>query len=618
MQKQETIQPLKQGQLQIHSQNILPIIKKWLYSEKDIFVRELVSNACDAIQKVTILQSRGEITNTEERRIDITQDAQAKTLTFSDTGIGMTAAETEKYLAQIAFSGAEEFIKAYQAQDPFIGHFGLGFYSAYMVADRVQVNTRSHQGDETGVVWTSDGISGYEICAAPKEKPGTDVVLYVSDENEEYLDEKRLKAILQRNCSFLPYPIYLNGQRINEHEPLWLKNPSECTKEEYLAFFKALYPFEAEPLFWVHIRVDYPFQLRGILYFPSLNRETNIKKNQVKLFCNRVFVSDDCKDILPEYLSILQGAIDSPDIPLNVSRSYLQVDKNVRQLSDHIVKKVADALCTLYKQDRTHFFECWKDCELIVKFGILHDEKFYAKVKEILVWKTLSQKWLTTEEYIEMHRSKAEGVVFYTTSPQVNDLTKLYAARDIEIVEALGYLDHAVISFLERQLKNVRFTRIDAAENAHILDASKEKTILDESGRTEAAKIADFIRTTLQKPGCDTITIDAKSLASDTIPAVLILSEEGRRFREYLQHQGKDAPSSFPISSTFIANTNSPLINAIYALRLEQPELASDLVQKVYALTRLSQHEMSASEIGDFTKECTQMFEKLTSLILKK
>ncbi|MBS0649908.1 MAG: molecular chaperone HtpG, partial [Verrucomicrobia bacterium] len=370
---------MAQGTLKIHTENILPIIKKWLYSDKDIFVRELVSNACDAMQKCKVLREHNQIEALDDEfRIDIVIDKEKRTLTISDTGIGMTADEVEKYIAQIAFSGAEEFLGKYKTQnekDQIIGHFGLGFYSAYMVAEKVTIDTLSYQNNSTPVFWSCDGSSEYQIDAGARSKRGTDIILHIDKDNEEFLEEAKIRSILQQYCAFLPFPIHLNGTHLNSKQPLWIKPANECTEQEYLDFYHALYPMDPDPIFWIHLNVDYPFNLKGILYFPKITRRFDWNHSLIKLFCNRVFVSDNCKDLIPDYLMVLRGAIDSPDIPLNVSRSYLQMDRTVRQLSSHIAKKVTDRLSSLYTTDRAKFLEAWPDIEMIIKLGILQDEK---------------------------------------------------------------------------------------------------------------------------------------------------------------------------------------------------------------------------------------------------
>lgn len=594
---------MKKGQLQIHSQNILPIIKKWLYSEKEIFLRELVSNACDAILKRSILQNQ----DLKEARIDITVDAACRTLTISDTGIGMLGDETEKYLAQIAFSGAEEFIKAYQTNDAFIGHFGLGFYSAYMVADTVQVRTLSCQEGATAVLWSCDGSSEYELQDDARSSIGTDIILHINEENEEFLEEPQILDLLKRFCLFLPYPIYLNGTLINNKAPLWLKSPASCSKQEYIDFYKSLYPFEEEPLFWVHLNVDYPFHVKGILYFPRMKKEIDLQKNHVKLFSNRVFVSEDCKDILPDYLTILKGTIDSPDIPLNVSRSYLQVDKTVKQLASHISKKVADTLHTLYKTDRERFYEVWADCELIVKLGLLNDEKFAKTAKEFLAWKTTKDAWVHITEYLENNGSKAKDTIFYVNEEQAaSPLLELYEKQGIDVLIAKAPLDSAVMSQLERDIQPAQFKRIDALAGDSIIDASKEKTLLDADGRTESAKIADFVRNSIT-PG---VAVEAKSLAAVELSGFITLKEEERRLRDYLARMSAEKPETFA-KTTFVVNTNSPVVNSLYQMKNSHPELAKMMTQQLYDLALLSQKEMDMTQLKEFIARSNALLEKV-------
>ena len=503
--------------LSIHSENILPIIKRWLYSDKDIFSRELVSNACDAIHKMKILSDQGLANaNEDEFKIEIKIDKEKKTLTFTDTGIGMTAEEVEKYIAQIAFSSAEEFLEKYKSEkesDQIIGHFGLGFYSAYMVAEKVEIQTLSYKEGSKPVFWSCDGSSEYTISEGSKQTRGTEITLFINDDNEEFLEEPRLSKTLEHYCAFLPYPIFLGEKRINTHFPLWIKAPSECTEQDYLEFYRYLYPMQEDPLFWVHLNVDYPFHLKGILYFPKLRQDFDLKKNAVKLYCNRVFVSDDCKDVVPNYLAVLQGIIDSPDIPLNVSRSYLQMDKTVRQLGSHISKKVSDSLTTLYKTDRERFIKCWQDVSLIVKMGVLEDEKFYERVKPILIWKIVDGDWTTVEDYLERNRTKTNDKILYTRDEkQLSHIQSIYKEKNIEILCANSPVDTYLISNLERKITPAKFQRIDGGIDENLLDKSREKSVLDAEGKTEASRLADFIRSKLSDKQ---IEVEAKSLATD-------------------------------------------------------------------------------------------------------
>jgi len=609
--------------LEIHSENILPIIKRWLYSDKDIFVRELVSNACDAIYKVKILRDQGLVeAKDEDFKIEIKIDKENRTLTFSDNGIGMDAEEVQKYIAQIAFSGAEEFMDKYKSnneKDQIIGHFGLGFYSAYMVAQTVEINTLSYKADAEPVQWICDGSSEYTIEKGSRETRGTTITLFIDKESDEYLEESRIRDILKHYCSFLPYPVYLGDTLINSQQPLWTKPASECTTQDYLDFYRYLYPREEEPLFWVHLNVDYPFHMKGILYFPKMQRNFDIDKATIKLYCNRVFVSDNCKDVIPNYLMALRGVIDSPDIPLNVSRSYLQMDRTVRQLSTHISKKVSDSLSTLYRNERERFIASWNDVSIVVKLGILEDEKFYERVKEFLIWKDTDGNWTTIEEYLERNRSKTKDKVFYTReADHAAHFLDMYRKQGIEVLCTDGRIDPYLMEHIERKLGTTTFQRIDAHIDENIVDKNKEKTILDASGKTEASHLADFIRSKLDD---ESIAVEAKSLASDTLPGFIMIDENQRRMRDYLMSlDPKDAASKMKhlTQRTFVVNTNNPLMNAIQQLSVSDEELAKDLVKQTYELSLLSQREMDPETLNEFIHRNNRVLEKLTLLATKK
>lgn len=613
---------MEKGTLEIHSENILPIIKKWLYSDRDIFVRELVSNACDAIRKTRILRDEGEVeVRDEDFRIDVRIDKEAKTLKFIDNGIGMDTEEVKKYISQIAFSGAEEFLSKYKSQheeDQIIGHFGLGFYSSYMVADMVEVNTLSYKKGAQPVLWRCDGSSDYEFGPGTKETRGTEITLFVGKEHEECLDSDYIRKILRHFCSFLPYPIFLDDQRINEHYPLWIKPPSECTQEEYLKFYHELYPMEEDPLFWVHLNVDYPFNLKGILYFPKIKKDFDPNKSSVSLYCNRVFVSDNCKDIVPNFLMMLKGVIDSPDIPLNVSRSYLQTDKTVRQLSGHIAKKVTDSLSSLYKNDRERFIKAWQDVSVVVKLGILEDDKFYEKAKEFLVWKDTDQQWTTLQDYLERNREKIQDKILYTIDEKhAGHILQIYRDKGIEILCANSPLDAYLIQFLENKMRPVAFQRIDAEIHENLVDKEREKTLLDSQGKTEAAKLAEFIQ------GCladDSIEVEAKSLTSDGLPGFVLMDENQRRMRDYflrLDPSEREQNMSLFGKRKFIVNTNSGLMDSIKKLDSTKPELAKELAREVYELTLLSQREMEPHSLQDFVNRSNRLLEALTAEVLK-
>lgn len=585
-----------QKNLQIHTENILPIIKKWLYSDKDIFIRELVCNACDALLKLKLLHTN----NTIEPRIDIHIDTANKTLTFTDTGIGMTADEVEKYIAQIAFSGAEEFMNKYtnsSEKDHIIGHFGLGFYSAYMVSSKVDLETLSYQENATAALWSCDGSTTYTLTESSRTQIGTSITLHLDAESHEYIDPAKIRSILQKYCAYLPFPIYLEGARINDKDPLWLKSPNDCTENDYLEFYRSLYPMDPDPLFWIHLNVDYPFTLQGILYFPKIHRRFDWNQNNIKLFCNRVFVSDSCKEIIPDYLMCLKGALDSPNIPLNVSRSTLQMDRTVRQLSTHISKKITDRLSQLYDTEKETFYTIWPDVELTVKLGILQDDKFYDRARPFLIWKTLSGTWTTLEGKTDK--------IFYIQDEKVNTpLLDLYTQKGIDILLATHPVDTPLLNYLEDKLRPATFQRIDGAIDPALLDTSREKTLLDPEGKTEAGRIADYIRSCLQIP------VEAKSLASDTLPAFLVVDEDMRRMRDSLQLSGQSLPLGD--KRTFVVNTNSPLISSLYALKDKNPTLAEKAIQHLYDLSLLGQKELSPQDLPSFlTRAHTLLSETL-------
>lgn len=594
---------MTEGTLKINTEKLLPIIKKWLYSEKDIFVRELVSNACDAMSKLKILRDRGETDfEDQELKIEITLDKEKKTLTITDTGIGMSAEEVETYIAQLAFSGAEDFLSKYETQneqDQVIGHFGLGFYSAYMVASEVEIETLSYRDGATAAHWSCDGTSRYTLDTGSKTSRGTCITLHLED--EEFADENKLEEILRRYCGFLPYPIYLGQTHINHEAPLYLKAPSDCTEKEYLEFYRKLHPFEPDPIFWVHLNIDYPFHLKGILYFPQIDSRFDFQKCPVQLFCNRVFVSDNCRDLIPDYLSVMRGAIDSPDIPLNVSRSYLQMDKTVRSLSSHISKKVADRLSSLYQTDREKFIRNFANVETILKLGIMQDEKFYERVKSFLIWENLEGEWTTLEEYLERHPEK----IYYTQDTHAPALS-LYKEKKIEVVIAKGPLDTPLMNFLEHKLTPAKFQRVDGAIDPAILDASREKSLLDADGRPQSANIADFVKSAL---GIDGLEVEAKSLASDTLHALVTIDEQTRRLRETLALSSKEMPKELGQKHTFVVNTNSALIQTI--TEQSDPELAKAVLTHLYQLSLLSQKELSAQELPGFIQQSTRVIEKL-------
>ena len=606
-----------QGTLKINSENILPIIKKWLYSDKDIFLRELISNATDAIQKLQILSAHEGLEIDEKSfQIDIKLDKEAKTLTISDTGLGMSAEEIEKYITEVAFSGAQEFIdhyKDHEKSEQIIGHFGLGFYSAFMVSSDVEIHSKSYKEDAKAAHWKCDGSTSYDLEEGTRENRGTDIILHIND--PEYLEEAKLKSILSTYCSFLPFPIFLGTEQINKDEPLWLKMPSECTDEEYLAFHRKLYPTEVDPIFWLHLNVDHPFHLKGILYFPKVTPRFDFQKSNIKLFSNRVYVSDNLKELFPDFLTVLRGAIDSSDIPLNVSRSYLQMDSTVKKLGSHITKKIADRLTSLYNLEKEKFEEFWPDMETIIKLGILHDEKFYDRIKNLIIWKNLDNSWTTVEAYQERHKEEYKGKVFYTThESEESGFLSMYKEGGVEVLYGGGPLDNALFNFLESKL-GARFQRTDGGIDDVIIDKDRERTLLNSEGKSESSEIAEFFKKNL---GEDALEIEAKSLTTDNIPGFVMIDEQTRRMRDYLTMTQKELPHGIFGKHTFIVNTNSPLVHALLALKNKEPELTKELTRHIYDLSLLAQKELHPEKITSFAQATNSILAKLTVLANKE
>lgn len=593
--------------LDIHSKNILPIIKQWLYSDREIFLRELVSNATDACQKMNIISQEKETFT-----IKITPNKEKKTLTISDNGIGMDKEEVIKYIAQIAYSSAEEFVEKYEgAKEAIIGHFGLGFYSAFMVADQVVLDTLSYKPGARSVRWSSDGSSEYTLEEGEQKTRGTTITLHIADGDEEYLEEAKLRELLEKHSAFLPFPIFLNDTQINTHEPLWIRPPSQCEDKDYIDFYRYLYPFSEDPLFWIHLNVDYPFNLKGILYFPKLKKDFDPKKHTVKLFCNRVFVSDSCKDVLPNYLMALQGVIDSPDIPLNVSRSTLQMDKTVRQLASHISKKVSDSLSTLYKTDKEKYLTAWKDISLFLKVGVLEDEKFYERTKELLLWKSDSGAWMTAEDYLEKNREKTKDAILYVRDEKpLSHFHDIYKEKGIDILFCKDPIDPYLFQFLEGKLAPAKFQRLDSRVDEHVIDATREKKILDSEGKTEAGRLAELIKSNLSD---ENVEVEAKSLVKDALPGFVVMNENERRMRDWLETMEPEKDARAFGKKTFIVNTNNPLVAAISKLQAKDASLAKELSHAIYDISLLSQREMSPKDLNGYIERSLKVLEDLAT-----
>ncbi len=622
----------KQGNIQIASENMMPIIKKWLYSDKDIFIREIVANAADAITKFKKLADMGECAADEGGyRIDVRVDKDAKTLTVEDNGIGMTEEEVEKYITQIAFSGAADFLSKYEKAggEGIIGHFGLGFYSAYMVSENIEIFTKSYKEGAPAVHWESDGESTYTIEECDRTARGTKIVMHIAKEEKEFLEQSIIRSLLEKYCAFMPYNIYLDAsgkedeKPVNDTQPLYLKNPKDCTDEEYLDFYRKVFHDYHDPLFWIHLNMDYPFRLKGILYFPKVKSKVELERGKVKLYCNQVFIADNIKEVIPEYLLLLNGVIDCPDIPLNVSRSFLQNDRQVQKISKHIVKKVSDKLTGLYKTDREKYEKCWADLSVFIKVGCLKDEDFYAKVKDIVIFKDLDGKYKNLEDFrkeqlpaeeqaAEQEAPSAEAgeesgkkenadkpVTVYYVSDEVGQAqyVSMFRAAGLNAIVCDSFVDPHYISYIEyKESGKFRFLRIDADVDA----ALKAENSADE----EADKaLADAFSKSLAVEG---VTVKVERLKAQDVPAVINVAEFARRFGEmnaFYGMEGADADRDM----TLVLNAANPVVQAFLSLDEEKKTFVA---KQVYYLAKLSYKKLSPDEMKDFSANSVQLLGK--------
>lgn len=604
---------MQKGNIRVQTENIFPIIKKFLYSEHDIFLRELVSNAVDATQKLKTLSSIGEAKgDLGELRIDIKIDAEKKTLTISDKGIGMTAEEVDKYLNQVAFSGAEEFLQKYKGQNEnnIIGHFGLGFYSSFMVSDKVEVITRSFKEGASGVKWECDGSPEFSLEETAKDERGTDIVLYLNEESREFLESFKVKSILEKFCRFLPVPIFFEDKQINNPAPAWTRKPAELTTEDYQNFYKELYPFNEPPLFWIHLNVDYPFNLTGILYFPKIKQSYEIQKDKIQLYSNQVFVTDEVKDIVPEFLMLLQGVIDSPDIPLNVSRSYLQGDPNVRKINTHITKKVADKLDEIFNTDRKAFEEKWESLGLFVKYGMMTDDKFLDKANKFLVMEDSREpgKFFTIDEYktaTEALQKNKDGkqVIIYTTNPVQQDAyIQAATAKGYKVVKMETLVDAAFINSMEMKWENVQFTRVDADIADNLVDKNDNaESVLS---KEESDKLKGLFE---QQKSALHITVEVKGLSTDVPPVVATRPEMMRRMKDMGAIGGGMAAfyATMPDEVTLTVNGNHPIYKSI----LTENDLVKQekQVRNLADLALLSQDLLKGNDLTGFINRSVEL-----------
>ena len=626
---------IRKGGISVETQNIFPVIKKWLYSDKDIFVRELVSNGCDAVTKHKRLVSLGETeSDGENYRIDVVLDTELGTLTFSDNGIGMNEEEIDKYINQIALSGALDFIQKYEGESEdagkgIIGHFGLGFYSAFMIADKVEIISKSYH-DEKSVHWKGADDGSFEMTDGDREKRGTDIILHINDDEKEYATEGKIREILDKFCSFMPVEIYYSvlpekeeevkeGEEpeekeapkpINDTTPLWLKKPSECTEEEYKDFYRKVFLDYKEPLFWVHISADYPLNFKGILYFPKLENEFGSYEGQVKLYYNQVFVADNIKEVIPEYMFLLKGVLDCPELPLNVSRSYLQSNGYVNKISAHIVKKVSDKLCSLFNNDREKFEGFWDDVKPFAEYGCIRDEKFYSKVKNVMLYKTTDGKFVTLKEYTE--NENIDKTVYYTDDKvRQSKYIGMFSQQNVPVVEFDKMIDVQFVSFAESKLmsedgdlKDTKFVRVDSGA----FDILKNSDAKADDGKNE--KLSEFFKTTLDKG--DSLKISCEALKDDTVPAVLTLSEQSRRFADMMKMYGGGA-MGMPTEETLVLNTSNALVEKLYSRLDSGADEATNqkLALQIYSLALFAQRPLEAEELAAFISRSTELLSNL-------
>lgn len=620
----------QQGNISIHAQNIMPIIKRWLYSDKDIFIREMVSNGCDAITKQKMLSPGAE----EDWRVTVTLDAEKGELTFSDNGIGMTAEEVEKYINQVAFSGAEEFLKNYEGDEKggIIGHFGLGFYSAFMVADRVTIETLSGTEGASPVRWTSEDGMAFTMEDGSRTQRGTDVILHISEEEKEFLEEYRVREVLKRYCGFMATPVYFDvvkkeepareGQEgekaaenkepkgpelINDTPALWLKAPKDCTDEEYKKFYRDVFHTFDDPLFYVHLNVDYPFNLKGILYFPKLTNDFGTREGEIKLFSGQVFVADNIKEVIPEFLMLLKGVIDCPDLPLNVSRSFLQNDGYVKKLSAYITRKVADKLTGLFNSERDNYQKYWDDIHPFVKYGCMRDAKFFDQVKDTLLYKTTKGEYLTLQEYLSKNEGKLGGKkVIYTNDPTRQSASvAMYDAEGIDVVVMDALIDLNFLSFMEYSsgVEGLTFARVDADSQTFQKEMTEDEKKQSEE---DEKKLADVLH---KATGKEDLTVKLASLKDESLPAMLTQEEQGRRFSEMSRIYGQDF--KLPETHTLVLNAANPVVKSLISGEADE-ETRGLIAAQLYDLARMSTRPLEKEEVTAFLSRSNKLLELLS------
>jgi len=596
----------KQGNLTVHTENIFPIIKKFLYSDHEIFLRELISNAVDATQKLKTYSSASDFEGTlGDLTIKVEIDSKKNTLTIRDHGIGMTEAEVDQYINQIAFSSAEEFVQKYADKKDaaaIIGHFGLGFYSAFMVAEKVELQTKSYQKDSEPVHWTCIGTTSFEMEKGTRKKRGTDIILHINEDSKEFLEVSRIETLLKKYCRFMPVEIEFDGKKINNTEPLWLKKPATLKDEDYIAFYKELYPYSEDPLFWIHLNVDYPFNLTGILYFPKQQNYLEVQKSKVQLYSNQVFVTDEVKEIMPEFLTLLHGIVDSPDIPLNVSRSYLQSDTNVKKISSYIVKKVGDKLADIFKENREDFEKKWDEIGFFIKYGMLTDEKFAEKAREFALLKNIEDKYFTIAEYVEKvkplqtDKNGTEVWLYTIDAQQQHGYVEAVKKKSYDVLVFNNPIDSHFIQHVESKEEKLTIKRVDADTPDKLIE--KDEKIESVLSKDEEAALQQVYETVAGK---EKFTVKLESLSPEDAPVLITQSEWMRRMKEMSRLSGGSNMDMFPGGYDLILNTNHKLAKKIADAK--DNEDSAKLAGYLFDLARLSQNLLSGQELTDFVNK---------------
>jgi molecular chaperone HtpG len=600
---------MQTGKINVQTENIFPIIKKFLYSDHEIFLRELVSNAVDATKKLQALSSLGEYKGEiGETTIEISVNKDLKTINIKDRGIGMTSDEVEKYINQIAFSGAEEFVQKYKdkTEANLIGHFGLGFYSAFMVASKVELYTKSFKEDSEAVKWECDGSPNFTLTKTSKTERGTEIILHIAEDSLEFAENFKIKSLLEKYCKFLPVEIKFEDALINNPNPAWTKKPSELNDEDYKKFYQELYPFAEEPLFNIHLNVDYPFNLTGILYFPKLKKNFEIQKNKIQLYCNQVFVTDSVEGIVPDFLTLLHGVLDSPDIPLNVSRSYLQSDGNVKKISSHITKKVADKLEELFKKDRADFEKKWDDIKVFIEYGMITDDKFYERSSKFSLIKSTSGSYNTFEEYSEkiktLQTDKNNKVVYLysTNTKEQHSFIEAANEKGYDVMDLESPLAGHLVGHLERKLNDVQFVRVDSDIVDKLID--KGETMPSKLSEEQVNTLKPIFESQLAK---ETFNVQFENLSEKDQPVLITQPEFMRRMKDMSAMGGGGYMGNFPDMYNVVVNSNHPLLTKI--LGESNSEKQGNLAKQAIDLAKLAQNLLKGEELTKFIKRSIEL-----------